>query len=853
MNFNGLFPLKEIDLPQFQEFFDKIALKVEKIISNELKSQSISKIIIFSVFNEMSWTEWLKRPLSFVTPLSTILVTLLYDKVTYMTQLLAREPEFQEFINLYQASDFSPSHKERERNIFLQKLHILFHKAFDIEPRALILKTEIFPINKILNFILNDEDICFNVINLINQIIFERRFSFQLLIPYIFEIAIPTQQKQLKGQVFTPLKVIEYICKENIDEQTSRIIDPACGTGIFLLGALANRFSHYQGNQQIEIIGTEEDKNLAAIAESALSYFIMSRSFFHVNISIYNEDFFNLDRLKLNSLSKNSNLTTILMNPPYTRQEKLSSKYKAFLNNKIKNDLKTNFISNDNAYNALSGRAGLYSYFVIHAASLLNNNDRFGLIIPNSWLDVDYGVQLQRFILKNFDIDYLIVTRKDKLIPSVDVNTVIIKLVKKDNTSSDRKLVNFISIEKSQDIDFLLNDEIKRLSEIPNIQIISIKQKSLLNFPKWGIYHRGSPSFFKLMKKLGSELINLGEIAEVRRGFTTGANDFFYVGKPGFENKFFKSSFNQSTGTLLLTIKDKLTAKEFRKQGFEFKEPFFSIEKEYWMHQVDDASDLINWEYYFRDEKKRIWVPNYVIKSPKDVPIYEIREQNVKFVALLIPSVSSINELSSGILEYIQWGETWNPKSGKKFCKRPTCKSRKNWYELPHQEYKNFSLLCLMTINDRFPVFYNPKDFFFDARLYGIRFLIKKRDFFENYFIFLNSVITSIQLELLGRSNLGEGALDIKVYEYQMLKIPDLTLYSQKMLNEISKSFSFLINYSPISILHEKPEEVKKITEIFISKLFNLPLQFLFELQKDFRYIVQLRLEKAGYLTTDYQ
>jgi hypothetical protein len=382
---------------------------------------------------------------------------------------------------------------------------------------------------------------------------------------------------------------------------------------------------------------------------------------------------------------------------------------------------------------------------------------------------------------------------------------------------------------------------------------MSIKQKALLNFPKWGVYHRGPPSYFQLMNKLKSRMIDLGEVAKVRRGFTTGANEFFYVGKPGYENKFFKSSYNQSTGTLILKIKDKLTATEFFNQGFEFKNPIFSIEKEYWMHPVDDATDIFNWKYCFRDEKGNNWVPNYVIKSPKDVHTYEISEDNAKFVAILIPSVSSKNDLGSGILEYIKWGETWNPSSGKKFSERPTCQSRKNWYELPYQEYKNFGLLCLMTINDRFPVFYNPKNFFYDARLYGIRFTKQNRNYFESYFIFLNSVVTSIQLELLGRSNLGEGALDIKVYEYERLKIPDLSYFPELLIKKVSKSFSSLFNYSPISIIHEKPEEVKKITEVFISRLFNIPLEFLSELQKDFRNIVQLRLEKAGYLKTDRQ
>jgi hypothetical protein len=46
---------------------------------------------------------------------------------------------------------------------------------------------------------------------------------------------------------------------------------------------------------------------------------------------------------------------------------------------------------------------------------------------------------------------------------------------------------------------------------------------------KWGIYLRAPDIFFKLLDRCGSRLVPLGQIAEIRRGVTSGADDFFFV------------------------------------------------------------------------------------------------------------------------------------------------------------------------------------------------------------------------------------------------------------------------------------------------------------------------------------
>jgi hypothetical protein len=46
---------------------------------------------------------------------------------------------------------------------------------------------------------------------------------------------------------------------------------------------------------------------------------------------------------------------------------------------------------------------------------------------------------------------------------------------------------------------------------------------------KWGIYLRAPDIFFKLLDRCGSRLVPLGQIAEIRFGVKSGADDFFFV------------------------------------------------------------------------------------------------------------------------------------------------------------------------------------------------------------------------------------------------------------------------------------------------------------------------------------
>jgi type I restriction-modification system DNA methylase subunit len=843
---------EKIQPQYFQEFSQLVTPKVESQIRNQFIKRFPVQKKIHAILNEIKWNEWQNKSVQLIKPLSRILVTLLYDKILLTLKKLEKTVELNDFLEkvsfLLQSQLEGSVELEVARHQFISYLENIWGLANRTKPKTPILDYDNFPLNKLLDLVFTNWDSCLNTLNLIQNIKGDTKGENQLLLPYIFEIGIPEQQKQQQGQIFTPLQVIDFICRENVTEKTTRVIDPTCGTGTFLLGALRvlQETRAYLYNR-IELIGIEKDPLLADIAESAVNYFLHKNSISFIDWSIYRGDFFNYNLETVEFSRKKSTITTLLMNPPYTRHEMLSSEYKEFLKEKIDLDIQEIWPKHYFPRNSISGRSSLYVYFLIHVTCFLKEGDNFGLIIPNSWLDVDYGQQLQRFILDNYQIESIINCRLKKLILTADVNTAIMKLKRKkkksiQELSNNKNLVNFISIDNVLDLESLVKKEVSQLNGYSSrVRVISVIQNELYSKSKWGVYFRAPVDYFKLMERLDEKLIRLGEVASVRRGFTSGANNFFYVGKPGESNAFFMSSWDSGTGNLMLYLKDESVIKEFKYQGFQPREPMFIIEKEYWMHRATASQKEFLWEIYYYDSQGDYWIPNYLVKSPKELSNYEIQERDIKYIVILIPPETTFDKLQSGIREYISWGEKWVPSTGNRFDQRPTCRSRKNWFELKSKEYESFNLLCLMTINERFPFFYNPCDFYFDARLYGIQFLddSHRNNFIASYFLILNSIFSILQLEFLGRSNLGEGALDIKVYEYLLLKIPCDDVISKIQSKKINQDFSSILNKSPLNVLNGKPQIIRQITDNFITKLL------LNRLYWEIKDVIQMRIDKA--------
>lgn len=120
----------------------------------------------------------------------------------------------------------------------------------------------------------------------------------------------------------------------------------------------------------------------------------------------------------------------VIGNPPYVRQEMISppNRLKAEISSKDRQEYKEKLLKSVTScysvVNNVDKKSDYYIYFYFHGLSLLNPRGTFCFITSNSWLDVDYGKELQEFLLKYVPIIAIIDSPKRSFKHS-DINTVI--------------------------------------------------------------------------------------------------------------------------------------------------------------------------------------------------------------------------------------------------------------------------------------------------------------------------------------------------------------------------------------------------------------------------------------------
>ncbi|MEM1542631.1 MAG: hypothetical protein QXV82_08370, partial [Ignisphaera sp.] len=331
--------------------------------------------------------------------------------------------------------------------------------------------------------------------------------------------------------------------------------------------------------------------------------------------------------------------------------------------------------------------------------------------------------------------------------------------------------------------------------------------------------------------------VPLKKIAEVRRGFTTGANEFFYLTEEkirelGIEREFWMHPVKYDEW---LKIKDYIPEKDvwIDKGGEYFKQSQYSRD-----YKLDDV--LINGNV--------IWIPNYVIKSPRECKSIIVNPKDLKYRVLLIHKDKK-DLRGTNVLKYIEWGEEQG------FHKRPTCAARQRWYELERREFSNG--FWMMTIRDRFLAWLNPGSTFVDARLYDI--YVHNSTLVNPLFAFLNSTLNILFVELSTRSyGGGGGPIDVKVYEVMQLLVPDLYKVKEDILNELSTSFTEMLKRDIETIFGEigsnAPENIslnkvkrdrRKLDEIIMGKILGLTIDEQLQVYKSVIDLVKSRIEKA--------
>ncbi len=89
----------------------------------------------------------------------------------------------------------------------------------------------------------------------------------------------------------------------------------------------------------------------------------------------------------------------VIMNPPFTRQERMSKDYKQVLNERFKD-----------YRDYLHGQMGYFGYFVLLADKFLNDNGRIALVLPATALHVRSSEGIRKLWAEKYHVEYIITT-----------------------------------------------------------------------------------------------------------------------------------------------------------------------------------------------------------------------------------------------------------------------------------------------------------------------------------------------------------------------------------------------------------------------------------------------------------
>lgn len=379
-----------------------------------------------------------------------------------------------------------------------------------------------------------------------------------------------------------------------------------------------------------------------------------------------------------------------------------------------------------------------------------------GFITSNSWLDVAYGYELQKFFLSKFKLVAICESRCEPWFEQSAINTVFTILERCDKLKANKNnLVRFLKLKKPLKELFPENvstdaqarwirleqfvskiegiaasgkiakgsgclkfnsiaEEHIRQPEIisyedEDIRIRIIRQEDLLNevertgqTVKWGQYLRAPDIYFEILEQCAENFVPLGKVADVRFGIKTGINEFFYL----------------------------------------------------------DDDEVEHW----RIEKEFL---KPVVTSTKEIPAIFINEKNLA-QKVFICNKDKKDLRGTRALKYVRWAEEQATGNGKKWPDVPSVKGRQYWYALAENEVSDFLIQRFIDRRHYAPV--NRKNTPVGDVVFVGEFLEKSHSEFGC--AFLNSVLTALFAEVFGRANLGDGLLTTYGPEIGILPLP---------------------------------------------------------------------------------
>ncbi|MEO0088220.1 MAG: N-6 DNA methylase, partial [candidate division WOR-3 bacterium] len=322
-------------------------------------------------------------------------------------------------------------------------------------------------------------------------------------------MTIDENYRKLNGAVYTPLFVVDYINKKVIlenDTTNIKVIDPACGSGVFLIDALfklkEKTKKSYKELVENYIYGIDIDPRAVKRTKILLSLVVFEKEGkIPDKLNIYNGN--SLDRSFLKNFLKNEKFNAVVGNPPYVRIQNLDENTRELIRK---------------YWRFVRGDTDIFIPFIELGIELLEENGKMGYITPNSYFTTYAGKELRKFLQQNGLIEEIVDFDDYQVFEGLTTYTAITIISKK-----RKRYFVFKKIKNSKVID------------LENLKGEKVYYNEL-NFIKWNLVATRDK---KLISMVENAPYKLKDIADIRVGLATLADDVYIIEDPIEEEEYF--------------------------------------------------------------------------------------------------------------------------------------------------------------------------------------------------------------------------------------------------------------------------------------------------------------------------
>jgi len=228
----------------------------------------------------------------------------------------------------------------------------------------------------------------------------------------------------------------------------------------------------------------------------------------------------------------------VIGNPPYVAQEEIEDPLGTIKDNKRYKELLRQMANQDFPQDipigVINGKSDLYTFFYIRGLRLLNDKGILTFICSNSWLDVEFGAWLQKFLLENCQIHFIIDNLAKRVFREAGINTIISIIGARQSLVRSDDLIRFaafkLPFENSLYTEnFLTIEESTSRKDFDDLRINPVTREKLsqegwenskehkYSGSMWGSFYLRAPNIIiDILNRCKTKLCNLSKLATIK-------------------------------------------------------------------------------------------------------------------------------------------------------------------------------------------------------------------------------------------------------------------------------------------------------------------------------------------------